>query len=332
MRKGNSVTNSNRTYEFTVIFSGLCLHHLPDDDSGQPQVFVVNAGKPRTSIDGKTHLHPHQAVFGFNPKEVDDFSVDLESLKPKFHFVTDGRGDQVAVVDLCEQTIELELDDEDKEKNHFTVETPKKKCGEYPVEKKKKGKQGKAKKEEKYICWLASLQKVDRRILSLRPQCYEDLVGNRLVTARMPLKYGHLAVHRVGKRDTGNDGPKYRIWNFRPNPYPQDGQPVQQALADQICLTLKLNHPIRIKFDGPTSGELVFPRSLDVDPVVSISNLPLTLDLPDTDVLTHFRWFYELVEWEGGGLPSDLGAPLPAGQGVRVVGGGGPFCPSGSCP
>ena len=97
-----------------------------------------------------------------------------------------------------------------------------------------------------------------------------------------------------------------------------------------------LRYPIRVHYEGDRRGTLVFPR--EIPPKVEggqervitlhIANLPSLPDLPDTDVVTHFRWFYELMEWRNG-LPSDLPAPRPETRGLGMSAGGNLLCPHG---
>lgn len=346
-------------YNFEMIFTGLCVYHLPGftpiDDSSSPTrllnaefgpaILLVNATDSRTSSDQVTHLHKHNAVLTFDPGDVDDFSLEMSRLEPNFQFINDTQGNPLGVLDLSKGIdFSIELDSEDPSKP-FDVTTEGKEpeegwpckstqC-EKPPNRHPDCSEPTACSDEKSIGWVAPLSKVDRRIVGLRRECFETLEKNDYVVARMKLDKGLLETRRLGPLIKRANSQYYTLWNFYPNAH---GTQLEQTLADQVVLRLEgLKYPLTLHCHGSDALDLRFPTELpdnyEKTVRVSVSNLPVTPDLHGGDLLTHFRWFYELVSWEGGGFPSDLPAPRPSTESSLLgVGGGNGFCPGTTCP
>lgn len=279
-----------------------------------PTVLLVNATEPRMSLDRKTQLHVHSPTLSFRPEDLDDFSLDLATLQAEYRLIPGKGADHIAILDLLERTVEIVLHPEDLEGNSFQVA---------PAD---------------GLEAVPQLPRVDERIVGLKKQCFDGVVDNRLVAARIPLTAGKLEKKRIGGSRIVGESEKELDWEFYPH-VNLDGEPVRTQLADQVSLTFTgLRHPIRLRLGGYCRGELIFPCEIPEDSgdaiEVSIANLPILPNIPDTSILTHFRWFYELVEWKGDGLPGDLPAPRPyhAKHRVIMVGGATGLCPNSSCP
>lgn len=338
-------------YTFRVVFSGLCLYHLPTEfqsnggkqaaaKQGDPSgaVLLVNATKPRTSIDGKTFLHHHAPTLTFDPAELADYSVDTDTFETDFRLIPkkiDGSPqthvyqDTLAVLNLENKELRFELHPQE-EPRPFHVDRHTSSDPALP--------NGSVTRRD--LRWVPSLKQVDRRIRDLKRRCFADVASNPLVASRVVLDKGTLQCGRLGEGKPSHAEAEElspQLWDFYPNNYPgrtkeydsngNENMPrpnsglqfvhVRQALAETVVLELEnLEYPIQIRYDNGHKF-LAFPKSQTTQEVtLHVANLPTNPNLSDTDVVTSFRWFYELVDWQSG-LPSDLPAPRPAGFGLR---------------
>lgn len=118
-------------YKFKVIFSGLCLYHLPNKLPLPPgrdpeeryrddQVLLVNATQSRLSVDRITHLHRHTPRLVFRPEDLDDFSLNPVTREPDFSLIPSPGGDHLGFVELLGREVSFLIDERDEAKNPFT--------------------------------------------------------------------------------------------------------------------------------------------------------------------------------------------------------------------
>lgn len=284
------------SFDVTVTFKGLCLFHLEPQARGKRvRVVLVNALHPRLARDGETFLPKHEPSLSFTGKHSSDLA-GLPAADP------DGK----VKVDLQELSVKLGAAGD-------PTQVPM--IPDIPFGTRPGGSWG----PETQFQWIVPLEKLCRPIHSgprLRRSCLEHpLPRNEYAISRVHLGNGMLECDRMCMDANGEPA----TWDLTDR---KSGQVVwNQALSDWVKFTVSgLDEPYPIHLDRQGTQFrtiLIDPRpSGGVSSSVTIENTPV--DEPDTSHgLTHFLWFYELLD-----PPSDV-SPFPqakpSGPAPRVL-------------
>lgn len=318
-------------WDLEIVYSGLCLFYRPRDGQparATPQVLLVETGYSHE------YHHQHTPQLCFHPSDLDDLSIDKNTLRPTYDLMANEAGDHLVSLPLEYVQLELELSSRDQQSHAFHTL-----MGRNTGARKPSRDRWNWRDLERDFRWVAPLGKVHQHAKGIRKALLETPPQMRTgVVAKMLLHHGTLGSHRLGWLFDD-----YSLWQFYPNQ--QSGPMLIQALADQVSLRLKgLQDEVKLKIHktcpaGLDAGEtyLKFPTDLDGETVrLGITNLPAEPEAPAEEILTHFRAYYPLLEPKNGhAWPpdwKDRPAPLPWTS-VNYLGsnGNGQLCPCAEC-